>query len=1014
MFKLTTYTLRYLLSLYFLFICSTYSFSQGSQTFTSSGTFTVPACVTSITVQCWGGGGGGGGGNETGGGSCASGGGGGGFAQTTINNPSGSYTVTIGAGGQGAQATVSLGPNGSNGGNSVFTNGTDSVVGVGGSGGFGSTGGTTTSVGAGGSGYFVGWTGITHSGGNGGQGNNANHNIGGSGGGGAGSTANGGNATNASRNAVGTAGAGGSTGGGAGGVGINNWAGNGTNGSNYGGGGGGGGGALNSHGSTQPGIGGNGAQGQVIVTYYTAAPTITSVLGSGCPGSTITINGTNLSAATSVTIGATPLTNLNITNTVITATLPAGSSTGIITVTNGGCGSASSSSPFVVYPAPAPVNLGIQSICPSSSYSFGGRSLTTAGTYSDTATSTVTGCDSFTTVTIAIATAIRASIAQSICTGDSFLFGGHYYSAPGPYIDTTSSVHTSCDSITTLTLTVNPVIRQSISRTICANGNYSFGGHVYTTANTYLDTTASVVTGCDSITTLILTVTPLIYETIYDTICANSSYSFGGHAYTTTGTYLDTAISTVTSCDSITTLNLLVNPLIHDTITTGICTNGSYTFGGHAYTTAGTYKDTAISAVTGCDSITVLRLSVNTVIYDTLIQSICSNGSYSFGGSNYNIAGIYRDTATSIAGGCDSITTLILTVNPVINRAISGTICATGSYSFGRNVYSTSGTYIDTAASSVTGCDSVTTLTLTVIPLIYKNIQSTICANSTYSFGGQNYSASGTYSDTAISALTNCDSVTTLVLVVDTVPAPGAVVSSPFLCPGDSTQICATPSGLVSYVWGNGATSACFYAKTIGSSAYTVTVTDANGCSAAGTSVISLSTDSIVLDTATASAICSLPNGSISLSPSGGSAPYQYSWSIGKTSAVIDSLLPGIYKVTVSDNAGCSTTGTFSVANDSIDCEGSVILFPTAFTPNGDGKNDLFNVIYSPTVDHFQMRIYDRWGQVVFESLDHTQGWDGTYKNTPQPMGVYIWFAQYNFTDKLGTQAQTGNVTLIR
>ena len=1014
MFKLTTYTFRYFLSLFIFFIGSLYSFSQNSQTFTSSGTYTVPACATSIVVQCWGGGGGGGGGNETGGGSCASGGGGGGFAQATINNPSGSYTVTVGIGGQGGQATVTLGPNGNPGGNSVFTNGTITITATGGGGGYGSTGSTATSVGTGGTGTFVGVTGTTYTGGNGGQGNNANHNIGGSGGGGAGSTANGGNAGNASRNTLGAAGAGGATGGGAGGVGVNNWAGNGGNGSNYGGGGAGGGGASNSHGSTQPGVGGNGAQGQVIVTYYTAAPTITSVTGSGCPGSTITINGTNLSGATSVMIGSTSITNLNITSTVITGTLPAGSSSGIITVTNGGCGSATSSSPFVVYAASAPVNLGTQSICPSSSYSFGGRSLTTAGTYSDTTASVISGCDSITTVTIAIATAISVPISQSICIGDSFLFGGHYYSTPGSYIDTTTSAHTSCDSITTLTLTVNPIIYKAISQTICANGSYSFGGHVYTTANTYIDSTASVVTGCDSITVLTLTVVPLIYNTIYDTICANSSYSFGGHVYAATGIYMDTATSVVTGCDSITTLNLLVNPLIYDTITTGICTNGSYTFGGHVYTTAGNYKDTAISVLTGCDSITVLNLSVNSVIYDTLIQSICSNSSYSFGGNNYTAAGIYRDTAASVVGGCDSITTLILTVNPVINKAISGTICATGSYSFGRNIYSTSGTYMDTTASSVTGCDSITTLTLTVIPLIYKNIQSTICANSTYSFGGQNYSSSGTYSDTAISALTNCDSVTTLVLVVDTVPAPVAVVSSPFLCTGDSTQICATPSGLVSYVWGSGITGSCFYDKTIGSNSYTVTVTDVNGCSAVGTSVISLSTDTIILDTVSAPAFCSLPNGSISVSPSGGSGPYQYSWSIGKRSAVIDSLVPGIYQVTVSDNAGCSTTGSFSVGNDSSNCEGSVVLFPTAFTPNDDGKNDLFNVIYSPTIDHFQIRIYDRWGQVVFESGDVNQGWDGTYKGTPQPIGVYIWFAQYDFTDKPGTQSQTGNITLIR
>ena len=59
------------------------------------------------------------------------------------------------------------------------------------------------------------------------------------------------------------------------------------------------------------------------------------------------------------------------------------------------------------------------------------------------------------------------------------------------------------------------------------------------------------------------------------------------------------------------------------------------------------------------------------------------------------------------------------------------------------------------------------------------------------------------------------------------------------------------------------------------------------------------------------------------------------------------------------------------------------------------------------------MRIYDRWGQLVFEALDHTQGWDGTFRGIAQPTGVYVWFAEYNFIHK-PTQAQSGNITILR
>lgn len=586
--------------------------------FSSSGTFTVPPCVTAITVQCWGAGGGGGGASEASGGAAGAGGGGGGYATAVLTNVSGTFTVTVGAGGAGGTGGTSTVTNAAAGGSSIVTNGTITVTGVGGGAGAGSTGGVATGAGTGGGGTFAGGaSGTTYKGGDGAEGNNQDDNTGGAGGGGAGNAGDGSTPNQTGEDANGTGGAGGAGNpanttyeGGMGGSVTGAYYENGGGGSTIGGGGAGGGGetsgGLFGHG-TEPGNGGKGGNGQVIISWSAAVPTITNVTGTGCIGSTVTVTGTLLSGATSVAIGGSALTNLTNTGTTITGTIGQGTVSGTVTVTTP-CGTAASASSFTVHPT-ATVNLGTHNTC-SGSYIFGGHTYITDGTYSDTTSSTVTGCDSITTITLTIGTSVSKSLADTICTGSSYTFGGHSYNSGGVYADTAISAVTGCDSITTLTLSMLSGINKSLADTVCAGGSYTFGGHTYNTSGIYMDT-ATTVTGCDSITTLNLTVGQALNQFISHTICSDQSFVFGGHIYTAGGTYTDTASSTVSGCDSITVLRLAVTQTPSSVTQGYICNRSSYTFNGVVYTSPGTYTDTLAGAgANHCDSIAILNLGL--------------------------------------------------------------------------------------------------------------------------------------------------------------------------------------------------------------------------------------------------------------------------------------------------------------------------------------------------------------------------------------------------------------------
>jgi gliding motility-associated-like protein len=117
-----------------------------------------------------------------------------------------------------------------------------------------------------------------------------------------------------------------------------------------------------------------------------------------------------------------------------------------------------------------------------------------------------------------------------------------------------------------------------------------------------------------------------------------------------------------------------------------------------------------------------------------------------------------------------------------------------------------------------------------------------------------------------------------------------------------------------------------------------------------------------------------------------------------------------MYYVSVTDDNGC--IGTDSVR---VNVYGkTVMLIPTAFSPNGDGTNDIFKI-----VKHLNIRklnafdVYDRWGNLVFSSTDINKGWDGTVNGEPVNEGVYVWKVQAVTYDK-ETINKSGNITLLR
>jgi gliding motility-associated-like protein len=137
-----------------------------------------------------------------------------------------------------------------------------------------------------------------------------------------------------------------------------------------------------------------------------------------------------------------------------------------------------------------------------------------------------------------------------------------------------------------------------------------------------------------------------------------------------------------------------------------------------------------------------------------------------------------------------------------------------------------------------------------------------------------------------------------------------------------------------------------------------------------------------------------------------GNSDWQYLWQDGTTTPVYRVATPGTYTLRITNNCG-------SAADDVVVKKGICGLYmPSAFTPDGNGLNDVFKPVYGNDITAFRMDIYNRWGQRVFATTGN-KGWDGRFHNHPQSAGTYIYVVRYD-TNKAKGLILKGTLELVR
>lgn len=276
---------------------------------------------------------------------------------------------------------------------------------------------------------------------------------------------------------------------------------------------------------------------------------------------------------------------------------------------------------------------------------------------------------------------------------------------------------TGCDSIVHLHLNVHQPQEFFFSDAVCCGSHYNNYGFTLSavSADTVVSDTFQTRWGCDSIRTLSLTVNPLYDTLLYDTVCYGEpyyKYGFQLPQVLNDGVYHLPLVSQA-GCDSILSLYLTVLPVFHLTVRDSVCPSERYDKHGFHLSdvrTSGLFR-LPLQTVHGCDSVITLELYVYPTYFHPRTEYICYGDTVDFRGRRLYESGIYYDSLRTVHG-CDSIYNLDLTVHPVYDIRFSGVLCEGSSYTGYDFDVSEAGVH-QHRLKSVHGCDSVVTLTLT-------------------------------------------------------------------------------------------------------------------------------------------------------------------------------------------------------------------------------------------------------------------------------------------------------------
>lgn len=533
---------------------------------------------------------------------------------------------------------------------------------------------------------------------------------------------------------------------------------------------------------------------------------------------------------------------------------------------------------------------------------------------------------------------------------------------------------------------VKKTLKDTLNFSSCSSITYKT--KTYTNSTSFTDTTKNY-RGCDSIYTLVnITITSNIKKDTLNQFRACNQLIYKSNTYTSSSIILDSILKKVNGCDSIYRYTqIIITPIAPITQAINLSGCSSVIYKGNTYATSVVVKDT-VKSYQGCDSIyniTNIVITPITPIANTINLNHCRQIVYN--SITYTTSTVLKDTIKSYQG-CDSIYNIVnITINPISTTISNINLNDCKQVIYKGNTFTASTNLIDTV-KSYQGCDSVyvaVTITIKPITTVINSVSFNHCSHIVYKT--ITYYSSTVLKDTLRNS-NGCDSIYNIV----------NITINPL-----STTTTATTYGSCDSLVANGIT----YYNSVST---TDTLKSYQGCD----SVYRLLNIHIFPKPTVRFSppiIYTQTNASIILTPITTNTN-SYLWLpplyLDDTMSPNPICTPAddiTYKLKVVSDSGCVETGAVKIFLE------KPIEIPTAFSPNGDGFNDNWDIKFINTYTKNSVLVFTRSGQLMYTSASgNYKPWDGKHNGKDMPAGVYYYIIKLT----PASAPVSGSVTILR
>ncbi|MBL7806321.1 MAG: PKD domain-containing protein [Saprospiraceae bacterium] len=630
---------------------------------------------------------------------------------------------------------------------------------------------------------------------------------------------------------------------------------------------------------------------------------------------------------------------------------------------------------------------------------------------------TLSGCDVQGTVDFLLdyGCQVFGTLELAACPGGFATHNGVNISTGGSQIFKYTSL-SGCDSTLVVSVSPYPTSSSSLTLQTCPGTTASYNGSNLAIGSTQNFTFQNWL-GCDSVVTVNVTAFTTSSSSLTLQACPGTTASYNG-SNLAIGSTQNFTFTNWLGCDSVVTVSVTALPTSSNSLTLHACPGTTASYNG-SNLAIGSTQNFTFPNWQGCDSVVTVSVSALPTSASALTLRTCPNGSVVYLGTTL-VAGATQSFALTNFAGCDSVITVQVVGDlPTSTYSFSEGVCPGETFTY-QGIQLQAGNTQTFTLSNFAGCDSLVTVTVFQKTTSAEVLEVTVCPGKTFSYQGQEIAIGETREFHFVNQ-EQCDSSVTI--FVKSYPATTFTLQADASCSNSasgSIEVHLPVGGPGPFRYSldqiNFQQDSLF--DQLGPGGYTVYVEDGNACvSAQNMNIPGIPALTVSL----VNGILPCDSAGVTLQPiigGGNGTTLEYLWWNGAQTPVNQATEAGNIWVEVRNE--CETVHQDAQVQWADLAEDfDIVYVPNVFMPDArDSENTRFKPYFSSGVRllGFTFAVFDRWGNMLFQTSNTSDAWDGVFRSKEHNPGVQVWYleADVAICGRILHVVRKGDVTVLR